>query len=49
MWAIFVAALVFSDMRENGWLSLLPPALVGLVLLLWYLLIGIFRRLDSKW
>ena len=48
MWIIVLAAFQFLDLRSSGWIVLIAPALIIVVLIAFCMILGIVRRLDAK-
>jgi hypothetical protein len=48
MWIIVLAAFQFLDLRTSGWIVLIPPALIVMVLIAFCMILGIVRWLDAR-
>jgi predicted Na+-dependent transporter len=48
MWIIVLAAFQFLDLRSRGWIVLIAPALIIIVLIAFCMILGIVRWLDAK-
>jgi hypothetical protein len=48
MLMIALAAFQFSELRTEGWIVLIPPALITIVLIAFWMILGIVRWLDAR-
>ncbi len=48
MWIIILAAFQFLNLRTEGWIAVIPPALIIIVLIAFCMILGIVRWLDAR-
>ncbi len=48
MWIIVLAAFQFLNLRTEGWIALIPPALIIIVLIAFCMILWIVRWLDAR-